>query len=205
MTVTSDRLPPAPWSNVIANPRGGFLVSENGAGCTWVENAYFFRLTPWHNDPVENPSSDALYLRDIDDDDTWSATPAPMRSAGPYRVRHAPGMSTFEHDHDGIVSELTLGVPSDTAAKVSILRLRNTSRRRRRIAVTAYVEWTLGARRETTQYQVRTRYAAENSAIFAENTFDPSFGKWVAYLATTEPVTSVPARRFARWRYRRWP
>ena len=104
-------------------------------------------------------------------------------------------MSTFTHDHDGIVSELTLGVPVDTAAKVSILHLRNDSRRRRRIAVTAYVEWTLGARRETTQYHVRTRYVSEHSAIVAENTFDPSFSKWVAYLAASEPIASFTADR----------
>ena len=45
-------MPPAPWANVIANPRAGFIVTERGAGFTWAENSYFYRLTPWHNDPV---------------------------------------------------------------------------------------------------------------------------------------------------------
>ncbi len=30
--IHGDRLPPAPWSNVVATPRGGFVVTERGAG-----------------------------------------------------------------------------------------------------------------------------------------------------------------------------
>lgn len=82
MRVDAQHLPPAPWINVIANPRGGCIVSESGIGCTWAENAHFFRLTPWHNDPVSNPISDVLYLRDEERGDLWSATPAPVSGVG---------------------------------------------------------------------------------------------------------------------------
>ena len=44
--------PPAPWVNVIANPRFGTVVSEAGSAYTWCEIAHELRLTPWHNDPV---------------------------------------------------------------------------------------------------------------------------------------------------------
>ncbi len=195
MIVSDDHLPPAPWVNVIANPWGGFLVSERGSGCTWAENAYFYRLTPWHNDPVSDPSSDVLFLRETDSDDVWSATPAPVRTDAPYRVRHGPGRSTFEHDHDGITTELTLGMPDDAAVKLSLLRISNRSDRPRRLTITAYVEWTLGARREDTQYQVRTRFLPDERALIAQNHFDPIFREWTAFLATSEPVTSYSADR----------
>ncbi len=195
MDVSDDQLPPAPWVNVIANPHGGFVVSERGAGCTWAENAYFYRLTPWHNDPVSDPCGDVLFLRDIDSGDVWSATPAPVRTDGPYRVRHIPGQSTFEHHHDGIETMLTLGMPEDAAVKVSMLRITNTSNQPRRLVVTAYVEWVLGARREDTQYQVRTRYLPVEEALIAQNHFDPHFTNWTAFLATSEPVTSYTANR----------
>ncbi|MBV5323609.1 hypothetical protein JZU51_02500, partial [bacterium] len=55
---------PAPWVNVIANPEFGFLVSEAGMGCSWSINSGENRLTPWHNDPVSDPPSEAVYLRD---------------------------------------------------------------------------------------------------------------------------------------------
>src|SRR5690606_31094086 len=70
--------PPAPWINLIANIHGGFVVSESGAGATWAENSYFYRITPWHNDPVSDPASDVLYLRDERTREVWSATPSPV-------------------------------------------------------------------------------------------------------------------------------
>ncbi len=201
MTISDEHLPPAPWVNVLANPYGGCLVSERGSGCTWAENAYFFRLTPWHNDPVTDMSGDALYLRDVDSGDLWSATPAPVRTATPYRVRHSPGKSTFGHDHDGIQTELTLGVAEGAAAKISLLRISNTSGRPRRLTVTAYVEWTLGSRREETQYHVRTQFLAREGALLAQNHFDPNFADWTAFLATSEPISSYSAdrRTFLGW------
>ena len=195
MIIDDNHLPPAPWINVIANPLGGFVVSERGAGCTWAENAYFFRLTPWHNDPVADPASDVLYLREVESGDVWSATPAPIRTDAQYHVRHGPGRSTFDHVHDGIKTALTLSMPEDAAVKLSLLRISNASDRVRRVTLTAFVEWTLGARRAETQFQVRTRFVPDEQAIVAHNHFDPNFRDWTAFLSTSEPVTSYSADR----------
>ena len=197
ITVDEKMLPPAPWANVIANAQGGFLVTERGGGCTWAENAYFYRLTPWHNDPVSDPVSDAIYLRDEDSGDLWSATPAPVTGDGPYRIIHAPGTSSFEHEHDGIHTMLRLAVPPDAAVKVSVLTLTNQSTRPRTITLTAYAEWTLAAQRERSQTQVRTAFVPEHGAILASNRFDPLFRDWTAFLATSEQVTSFTADRLS--------
>ena len=149
-------MPPAPWANVIANPRGGFVVTERGAGFTWAENSYFYRLTPWHNDPVSDPSSDVLYLRDEETGELWSAD----AGAGRERRRRtpcgtAPGSSTFEHARAASTTELTLGMARRTQPVKLIAPARHESQRPRRAAsaVTAYVEWTLGVLREQTQHQ----------------------------------------------------
>jgi cyclic beta-1,2-glucan synthetase len=51
---------PAPWLNVIANPTFGFQVSESGSGYTWSGNSRENQLTPWSNDPVGDPVSEAI-------------------------------------------------------------------------------------------------------------------------------------------------
>ncbi|HEX2781557.1 MAG TPA: glucoamylase family protein, partial [Gemmatimonadaceae bacterium] len=84
--VQGDEVPPAPWVNCIANERGGFLVSERGAGCTWAETSYFYRLTPWQNDPVSDPPGEIVYIRDDATGELWSAMPAPVRNAIAYIV-----------------------------------------------------------------------------------------------------------------------
>jgi cyclic beta-1,2-glucan synthetase len=190
-----DQLPPAPWVNVIANVRGGFVVTERGAGFSWAENSYFYRLTPWHNDPVSDPSSDVIYLRDEESGELWSATPAPVDHPAPFTVRHGAGYSSFEHRYAGIETRLELGVPPDDAVKLSLLRVTNRDDRPRRISVTPYVEWTLGVLREHTQHQVRTTYDTDREAIFAWNNFDEQFTDWVAFLTTSERPASHTADR----------
>ena len=188
--IEGDRVPPAPWVNVIANPTGGFIVSERGAGFTWAENSLFFRLTPWHNDPVGDPPTEVIYLRDQATGELWCPTPAPIRAAGRYTVRHAPGTSTFRHDHTDITTELRFGMAPDRAVKCAVLRITNRGTSPRRLTMTAYAEWTLGTNREETQYQVVTDYEPESRAILARNSFDPRYREWVAFQAISEPVTS---------------
>jgi cyclic beta-1,2-glucan synthetase len=188
-------VPPAPWANVIANARGGFLVTERGASCTWVENSQFFRLTPWHNDPVSDPVSEVLYLCDEESGDCWTATPAPMRRDAPYTVVHGAGSSSFQHEAFGIATHLTLGIAEDAPIKLSLLRLTNHGKRARRIAVTSYVEWVVGSLREHTQHQVHTSFAPDTGAIYARNFFDPQFASWVAFCAMSEPLASHTADR----------
>ncbi|MGV3708208.1 MAG: GH36-type glycosyl hydrolase domain-containing protein [Gemmatimonas sp.] len=190
-----EKLPPAPWSNVIANEDGGFLVSERGAGCVWAESSYFYRLTAWQNDPVGDPATDALYLRDDATGALWSAAPAPVKTAAPFAVQHGAGYSTFTSTQHGIESELTVGVPRRGAVKISLLRIRNTTETQRNISLTAYAEWTLGVNRSQTRHAVRTWYDPDRCALFAQNRWEAGFADRVAYLAVSEHVHSYTASR----------
>src|SRR4029079_3638982 len=89
---------PLPWVNVIANPHLGCVVSESGAGYTWRDNAHEYRVTPWSNDPVADPSGEAIYIRDEESGACWSPTPCPCPGQGRYIARHGFGYSIFEHN-----------------------------------------------------------------------------------------------------------
>ena len=193
--VHGDRVPPAPWANVIANPNGGFVVTERGAGFTWAANSHFYRLTPWHNDPVADPVGEAIYLRDEDGGLLWSATPAPVGHDARFTVRHGAGFTSFEQEYADIASTLTLGLSDQDATKISMLRLTNRGTRPRRLTVTAYVEWTLGVLREHTQHQILTTFDHERQAMLAQNFFDPTFADHVAFCAISEPVLDYTADR----------
>ncbi|MBC8089145.1 MAG: carbohydrate-binding protein [Phycisphaerae bacterium] len=189
------KLPPAPWSNVVANVDGGFQISERGGGCVWAESSYFYRLTAWQNDPVSDPVTDALYLRDEESGALWSATPAPVKTAASFIVVHGPGFTTFETEQHGVASHLTMGVPVRGAVKISILRLTNNSRRARKLSLTAYAEWTLGAQRAQTRHAVRTWFAEGADALMAQNRFEAGFADRVAFMTLSEPVRSFTASR----------
>jgi cellobiose phosphorylase len=158
---------PLPWVNVMANAKFGALVSESGAGFTWSCNSQSNRLTPWHNDPVSDPQSEVLYLRDEESGTVWTPTALPIREQDAYRARHGQGSTVFEHNSHAIGQELTVFVPTrgDGAGdpvKVYRLRLHNHAARRRRLTVTYFAEWVLGSNREDQQLHVHTAHDEES-------------------------------------------
>ena len=83
---------PLPWVNVIANQRFGTIVTSGGAAHTWGANSREQRLTPFANDPVIDPTAEALFLRDDESGAMWSPTPGPLpRDGRSFEVRHTPG------------------------------------------------------------------------------------------------------------------
>jgi cyclic beta-1,2-glucan synthetase len=190
---------PAPWVNVIANPTFGALVSETGSGFTWYGNSQRNRLTQWSNDPVMDPPSEAVYIRDEETGVTWTPTPSPIREETAYRARHGAGYTVFEHNSHGIEQELTVFVPVDENGgepiKLQRLRLRNDSSRRRRLSVTYYVEWTLGENRESSQMHVVTHWDDEVQALIARNRYHPEYGDRIAFAAISPPAKSYTGDR----------
>jgi cyclic beta-1,2-glucan synthetase len=190
---------PAPWVNVIANPDFGTLVSEAGSGFTWYGNSQRNRLTQWSNDPVMDPPSEAVYIRDEETGVYWTPTPSPIRGETAYRVRHGAGYTVFEHNSQGIEQELTVFVPVEENGgepiKLQRLRLRNDSSRRRRLSVTYYVEWTLGENRESSQMHVVTRWDDEIQALIARNRYHPEYGDRIAFAAISPPAESYTGDR----------
>jgi len=175
---------PAPWVNVIANAQLGTVVSETGSAYTWAENAHEFRLTPWHNDPVIDRGGEAIYLRDEETGHFWSAAPQPCPGTGPYQTRHGFGYSVFEHEEDGIYSELWVYVALDAPIKFSRLLLSNRSGRRRSLSVTGYVEWVLGDLRSKSAMHVVTQSDPATGALFARNAYSVEFSERVAFFDT---------------------
>jgi cellobiose phosphorylase len=195
ITIRSGEATPAPWANVLANANFGTVISESGLAYTWSENAHEFRLTPWYNDPVSDASGEAFFLRDEETGHFWSPAPLPARGVGTYVARHGFGYSVFEHGEDGISSELWVYVGIDASVKFSVLKIRNTSGRSRRLSATGYVEWVLGDLRPKTAMHVITEIEAKSGALLARNSYNTEFPDRVAFFDVDVATRSVSGDR----------
>jgi cellobiose phosphorylase len=182
ISLAPGRTTPAPWANVLANPRIGAVISESGGAYTWAENAHEFRLTPWHNDPVCDVSGEAFYLRDEETGQFWSPTPMPARGDGTYVCRHGLGYSVFEYTQLGIVSEFWTYVAPDAPVKLVVVKVRNRSGRARRLSVTGYWELVLGQWRQANLMHVVTSIDPGTGAILARNVYNREFAEKTVFI-----------------------
>jgi cyclic beta-1,2-glucan synthetase len=110
-------------------------------------------------------------------------------------VRHGAGYSVFDHEHNGVVTSLRLGVDQTDPVKISILTLRNDSVTRKKLTLTWYLEWVLGVARDQTQHHVRTSFDERTQSMQARNYFDEQFADCVAFASISEKVAYYTADR----------
>ncbi len=112
-----------PWINVIANASFGFQVSESGTGYTWAVNSRQHQLTPWSNDPVQDPAFEHYLLQDLDSHELLPLTPAGRGGAAArHRVRHGQGYTVFECLHRNMVLETTFFADRDERIKLVLVQ-----------------------------------------------------------------------------------
>src|SRR5207247_5316205 len=164
---------------------------------TWSGNSRENRLTPFANDPISDPSGEALFVRDDDTGESWSPTPGPMpRSAtGRCLIHHAAGLARFSRATHGIDHELDVFVDTDDPVKFSLLTLANHGPAVRTLSIFAYNEWPLGPPRDSDHLHVVTEVDQSSHAVFATNAYNRDFARHVAFSYASEAPSSFTADR----------
>ena len=198
-STTSMSMTPMPWSNVIASPYIGTVISEAGGAYTWVENAHEFRLSTWHNDPLADTSGEAHYIRDDETGAFWSPTSLPKctlsQENSVYVCRHGFGYSVFEHQEFGISSELTTYVAMDAPVKFVVIKLRNLSNRTRKLSLMGYCELVMGEWRHANMMQIVTEHDALTGAMLAKNAYGRECANRIVFAHISEKDNSFTGNR----------
>ncbi len=189
---------PMPWANIIANPRFGTIITASGSAHTWSGNSRENRLTPFANDPVGDPTGEALFIRDDETGDAWSPAPGPMArppASGRCTVRHMAGVTQFCRTAYGIAQTLDVFVDPEDPVKCSLLTLANETPASRTLSVFSYAEWALGPPTGGGHVHVVTDLDVPNAAILARNPYNQDFAGCVAFSRASEPLASFTGDR----------
>jgi cyclic beta-1,2-glucan synthetase len=187
--------PPLPWSNVVANPHFGFLVTESGAGYTWSENSRENRLTTWSNDPILDPVSETVFVRRAETGDYWSLTPAPAGAGLEYSVEHGFGYSSFTTNNHGLESTLTLSGSNKERVKWFSVTLSNIEAQEQRLELMLYCEPVLGVTRDDSYRFVTSSFDLTSQALCLQNYYNNEFAGRVMAVGASEPIVSYTASR----------
>ena len=141
---TPDNRPPVPWTNVIANPHFGTLVTDRGMGFTWSLDSVENKLTVPYNDPLSSLTGEAIYVRDDQTGEFWSPLPVIGGINNSYEVRHGQGYSIYRAVRNGIITELRVTVDPVQPLKYFSVSLRNDTPVERALSVFGYFELLIG-------------------------------------------------------------
>jgi cellobiose phosphorylase len=172
---------PLPWINVITNGSFGFQISESGGGYTWAENSRENKLTAWANDPISDPQSEVIYIRDEATGEFWSLTPQPVLTNSDFKVRHGFGYTVFESAKQGVEHNMVLFTPMDANVKINLISLKNTTSKTKKLSLTSYVRPIMGVSEQNNVQHIFTRIN-ENGTMLAGNTYNNAFPHRVLFL-----------------------
>jgi len=175
------RVPPRPWTNVLANDKLGCIISETGAGATWCGNSRENRLTPWFNDPLLDPHGDAIFLRDEITGTFFSCLPGPAPVGGNYEMRHGFGYSRCRRDGHDLAVETLVFVDRVQPVRMSRVRLTNEGESSRRLSLFAYSQLVLGGLPSDSGRFVRTSIDSRTNVMTAVNPTAGPFAKHAAF------------------------
>lgn len=188
---------PAPWINVITNGTFGFQISEIGSGYTWYGNSRENKLTVWSNDPVIDPPSEVVYVRNNRTGTVVSPCALVPGAEGVFRVRHGFGYSVFSRKEADYDLTLTVFAAHEDPLKLMMLSIENKSKKTADLTAAFYAEWVLGVFREMTDRYIVTDYDDDSEILAARNTYCTERSSGIAYLFSGQKVSQFTGDREA--------
>ncbi|MBD3337014.1 MAG: glycosyl transferase [Candidatus Eisenbacteria bacterium] len=138
-----DRPAPAPAAGIVSNGAYTTLLTNLGTGFSTASDHALYR---WRPDRIEDPDGFAVYLRDLDRGDFWSAAPYPVFAGGvSLDACWEPGRLCITRRGEELETQLDVCVHPEEPLELRRLTLHNRSRRRMHLEATSFLEIVLNA------------------------------------------------------------
>lgn len=160
-----------PEVNVLSNGHLSSMCREDGSGRLTFNG---LAVTRWREDPVVSSAGLAIYLRDADSEETWSATVFPRQTASHIESVYQLHQNTFRGTCARVQWQLEVSVHPDMDAEVRRMRVTNHDDRVRHLEITSFLELALA---DPKADQAHPAY----SKLFVETSLDASVHSILAH------------------------
>ncbi|MFA5410946.1 MAG: glycosyl transferase [Candidatus Omnitrophota bacterium] len=138
---------PTPWMNYLGLDEYCALISNTGGGYSFHRDPRDKRILRYryNNIPADRPGR-YIYLRDQDSGEFWSASWQPVLKPlddFKYECRHGLGYTKISSRYKQIESETVYFVPRKENLELWILKIRNSGKKARKLAIFSYLEFCL--------------------------------------------------------------
>ena len=172
---------PTPWSNIIANPNFGTIVTNNACGFTYAINSGMFKITSWTNDIVLNDKSEGIKIND--------------KIIEMSTTKHGFGYSTFIHNDSSYDCTVDEFVAKEDSVKFYRGMLFNKENEDKKYKITFWVNPTFGPNEEKTSRYILTDYYEKYNAVLLRNVYSGDFSHITAFLSSDVAISSYSVDR----------
>ena len=188
ITVNKNNRLPIIWSQILANEKFGTLVTESLGGYTWYKNSRLNRVTSWENRPTMDPPSESIFIKDTENNKTWSVGLNPKPDDKEYNIIYGFGYAKYLHKSDGIEQELEVFVPKEDSIKIQTLKLKNVTPAKKKLKIVYYAKLVLGEDELKSNGYINLKYDENNNIICAKNIYNSEFPNDIIYISNSEKM-----------------
>ena len=186
---------PTTWSHIMANKKFGTVVTESNGGYVWYKNSRLNRITSWHNNNSINIPSEVIYLKDMENGNTWSPTAMPKPDDKNYNTIFGFGYAKYLHNSNDINQELNVFVAEEDSAKISILTLKNNAPKKKKIKIVYYVKPVLGEDEIKSDGYIKLGYEENFNILTAKNLYNKDEFNDIVYISSSEKILSYTGNK----------
>ena len=180
MKVSNNHKLPTAWSNILANPHFGTLITQNLGGFTWSQNSRLNRISAWNNSPNVDIPSEIIYIKNTETGEYWSLCENITENPQEFNIKYGFGYVVLKTVKNHIVQELESFVAKENRTKINILKLNNTSGEKKKLKLLYYIKPVLGEDEIQTNGFINVQLVG--NVITAENLYTDNFKGKIVYL-----------------------
>ncbi|MFZ0610815.1 MAG: hypothetical protein WAM73_01110 [Desulfobacterales bacterium] len=188
---------PRPWNHVMANPLGyGCVVTNQGAGYSFMRNSQQNGLTPFDTDSVSSQlPGQVFYLLNRTTGQADTPTFIPLRRKDrSFDVSWGPGYAISRNRSEALELDMCHFVLPDQPAEIRLLTIRNRTAESVAYRVLPYWQVMLGEMPVDTRGRIVTEHDRDLAALFFSNPRNDFWRGW-AFAATSLPAAAFETVR----------